>query len=132
MTKNEFMTILSGELKKKNIPDALDIIDEYEKHFTFKMSDGYSEEEIAARLGDPAALASQLGESGAPREGKTRSLRSSGCALPTYSQDCFSYCLPPLSLLWRRREFPLPGFASAFWDGLTFSELFPLCPITAA
>ncbi len=29
MTKNEFMTILSGELKKKNIPDALDIIDEY-------------------------------------------------------------------------------------------------------
>ena len=33
MTKNEFMTILSGELKKKNIPDALDIIDEYEKHF---------------------------------------------------------------------------------------------------
>ena len=75
MTKNEFMTILSGELKKKNIPDALDIIDEYEKHFTFKMSDGYSEEEIAARLGDPAALASQFGESGAPREGKTRSLR---------------------------------------------------------
>ena len=22
----------------------------------------------------------------------------------------------------------MPGFASAFWDSLTFSELFPLCP----
>ena len=27
-----------------------------------KLADGYSEEEIAARLGDPVALAAQLGE----------------------------------------------------------------------
>lgn len=64
MTRNEFFAKLSEELKKLSIPDAEDIISEYQQHFAFKMADGFSEEEIAAKLGDPAALASQFqGES---------------------------------------------------------------------
>ncbi|MBQ9121767.1 MAG: DUF1700 domain-containing protein [Clostridia bacterium] len=39
--------------------DAADIIEEYEQHFSFKLADGYSEEEIAARLGDPEGIAAQ-------------------------------------------------------------------------
>lgn len=34
--------------------------EEYEQHFVFKLADGYSEEEIAAKLGDPTALAAQF------------------------------------------------------------------------
>ncbi|NLU51909.1 MAG: DUF1700 domain-containing protein [Clostridiaceae bacterium] len=60
MTKNEFLTKLADELKKNNIPDYDDIVAEYEQHFAFKMADGYSEEEIAAKLGNPAVLASQF------------------------------------------------------------------------
>lgn len=60
MTRNEFLTKLSDELKKKKIADTGDIVSEYEQHFAFKMADGFSEEEIAAKLGDPAALASQF------------------------------------------------------------------------
>jgi len=60
MTKNEFLSKLADELKKNNVADADDIICEYEQHFAFKMADGYSEEEIAAKLGDPAELASQF------------------------------------------------------------------------
>ena len=41
---------------------AADVVEEYQQHFAFKLADGYSEEEIAARLGDPVALAAQLGE----------------------------------------------------------------------
>ena len=41
---------------------AADVVEEYQQHFSFKLADGYSEEEIAARLGDPVALAAQLGE----------------------------------------------------------------------
>ena len=64
MTKIEFMTQFEAELRKRKVADAADIIDEYGQHFEFKMADGYSEEEIAARLGDPAALAAQFGETG--------------------------------------------------------------------
>lgn len=60
MTRNEFLSKLTDELKKKYITDAADIITEYEQHFAFKMADGFSEEEIAAKLGNPVALASQF------------------------------------------------------------------------
>lgn len=60
MNKNEFLTRLNGELKKNNVTDAEDIVNEYEQHFAFKTADGYSEEEIALKLGDPIALASQF------------------------------------------------------------------------
>lgn len=60
MTKHEFMTQLTSELHRRNVADAADITEEYAQHFTFKLADGYTEEEIAARLGDPAALAAQF------------------------------------------------------------------------
>jgi len=60
MTKNEFLSRLADELKKNKIIDAADIISEYEQHFAFKLADGFSEEEIAAKLGNPAELAAQF------------------------------------------------------------------------
>ena len=60
MKKNDFMQRLSDELQKRNVADAADILQEYEAHFAMKMADGYIEEEIAARLGDPTALAAQF------------------------------------------------------------------------
>ena len=59
MTKVEFLSVLSAILEKNQVSDAAEILDEYEQHFTFKLADGYSEEEIAARLGDPEQLAMQ-------------------------------------------------------------------------
>lgn len=60
MTKTEFLTELARELEKRNVVDAADIMEEYEQHFAFKLADGYSQEEIAAKLGAPAALAAQF------------------------------------------------------------------------
>ena len=60
MTRNEFVTQRTAELHKRNVA-AADVV-EYQQRFSFKLADGYSEEEIAARLGDPVALAAQLGE----------------------------------------------------------------------
>ena len=71
MTKLEFMNQLASELHKRNIADAADVLEEYEQHFAFKLSDGYSEEEIAARLGSPADLAAQF--ESAPQGAKRRS-----------------------------------------------------------
>ena len=71
MTKLEFMSKLASELHKRNIADAADVLEEYEQHFASKLADGYSEEEIAARLGSPADLAAQFEP--APQGAKRRS-----------------------------------------------------------
>ena len=71
MTKNEFMTRLTSELRKRNVADAADVAEEYEQHFAFKLTDGYSEEEIAARLGKPEELAAQF--ESAPQAGAKKS-----------------------------------------------------------
>ena len=60
MTKNEYLDQLKSELKKNNVPDMKDILAEYEQHFAFKLADGYSEEEIAAKLGKPQTIATQF------------------------------------------------------------------------
>lgn len=59
MTKAEFLEIMSQGLKSCGAADAADILEEYEQHFAFKLADGYSEEEIVARLGDPKAITAQ-------------------------------------------------------------------------
>lgn len=59
MNKQEFLSILNGELEKHHVADAAEIVYEYEQHFAFKLADGFSEEEISVKLGDPAALALQ-------------------------------------------------------------------------
>lgn len=69
MTKTEYLALLASELKKNNVLDAADVLGEYEQHFDFKMSDGFSEEEIAAKLGSPAQLASQFEAGGEAARG---------------------------------------------------------------
>lgn len=61
MMRNEFVTQRTAELHKRNVAAAADVVEEYQQHVSFKLADGYSEE-IAARLGDPVALAAQFGE----------------------------------------------------------------------
>ncbi|MFQ9289626.1 MAG: hypothetical protein ACLR39_02470 [Oscillospiraceae bacterium] len=52
MTRNEFVTQRTAELPKRNVA-AADVVEEYQQHVSFKLADGYSEEEIAARLETP-------------------------------------------------------------------------------
>ena len=60
MNKTEFITMLTNTLKERKIQDVDEIVAEYDQHFSIKMADGYSEEEIAARLGDPQDLGKQF------------------------------------------------------------------------
>ena len=69
MTKHEFMARLASELHKRNVADAADVIEEYEQHFAFNLADGYSEEEIAAKLLPLPACASPICLPGASSSG---------------------------------------------------------------
>lgn len=60
MTKQEYLAELKNELKRSGVPDAEDIVSEYEQHFLFKLADGFSEEEIAVKLASPESIASQF------------------------------------------------------------------------
>lgn len=70
MTKQEYLTQLKNELVRQGVADAEEVVAEYEQHFAFKLADGFSEEEIAKKLGDPAAIASQF--AGLPGEKKRK------------------------------------------------------------
>lgn len=73
MTKSEFMTAPASELNQRKIADSDDILDKYCQHFAFKLADGYTEEEIATKLGVPLRLAAQFEPSDAPKSGERRS-----------------------------------------------------------
>lgn len=71
MTRAEYLKALGAALRKQHVADVQDILSEYDDHFVCKLADGYSEEEISARLGNPAALAAQFAPSAAaPRANK--------------------------------------------------------------
>lgn len=73
MTKSEFLEGLERALRQKQIADVKEVIQEYEEHFAFKLADGFSEEEIAAKLGDPVTIADQF-DTGRIKEGGSGNL----------------------------------------------------------
>lgn len=80
MKRNEFIETLKEKLESNGVEDTDDIIEEYEEHFAFKLADGYSEEEIAAKLGDPKAIASQYATFPAENKKKNTALLKSASA----------------------------------------------------
>ena len=70
MNKHTYLSELSGRLKSHNVAEIDEIIAEYDEHFVRKMADGYSEEEIAAKLGKPEEIALQFAAAGSKTENK--------------------------------------------------------------
>ena len=68
MTKSQFLQSLETELKSRRLPDAGEILEEYEQHFAFKLADGYTEQEIARNLGIPFEIAAQFDPQSPKRE----------------------------------------------------------------
>lgn len=62
MNKQTYLNELKNLLKSNNVEDIDDILAEYEEHFARKLADGYSEEEIAAKLGKPKEIALQFAQ----------------------------------------------------------------------
>ena len=60
MNKEQYLSVLRKELHINKVEDIDEIIAEYEEHFAHKLSDGYTEEEIAAKLVKPAVIAKQF------------------------------------------------------------------------
>ena len=79
MNKQEYISALEKALKTSGVRECGDILEEYEEHFDMKTADGYSEEEIAARLAPPEELAGQFKEIGPSEDGKKGSVINKIC-----------------------------------------------------
>lgn len=91
------------------------MLEEYEQHFAFKLADGYSEEEIAARLGSPAELAAQFEAAPQPKRRGSVAL-TAVCLIGRLDR------FPPVTLP------PMP-YVSALLLGLALAALTVACCI---
>lgn len=130
MTKEEFLESLTKELRHRNAPDIEDILDEYEQHFAFKLADGYTEEEIAAKLGSPAEIAAQF-ESGRPAaSGARRVLTAIGLGFADLFAGCFFLLLACWGLVMACCVLTFVLMAGCFFAGTGFgySEVLTYVP----
>lgn len=131
MNKREFLAQLERELKRNHVPDAGEILNEYAQHFAFKLADGYSEEEIAARLGDPAALAAQFDGPSAPPKAGNKLLAAFGLCFV----DLLAVCLFLTLLAWSLAMGAAPWAAGPWGFGCSLAatrEALCPCPAGAA
>lgn len=72
MTREAYLNELTQLLKRQNTPDIDDIVAEYDAHFTYKTADGFTEEEVADKLGSPEQIAEQYlqAQTGSRRMGR--------------------------------------------------------------
>lgn len=94
MNKKQYLDALGRELSQNGVEDIGDVLADYEAHFTRKALDGYTEEEIAHRLGNPREIAADfLPDAATPgkadaakRPGVTRAglILADLCALPFF------------------------------------------------
>ncbi|MDD4124515.1 MAG: DUF1700 domain-containing protein [Eubacteriales bacterium] len=132
MKKTEYLTSLHNELEKKNIPEADDIIAEYEQHFSFKTADGYTEEEISAKLGDPATLAAQYENGTKSTNGKASYGRKITVAVGLMFSDIFAGVFFVLLYAWELMMTVLSltcaVIAACLFGGLNICSLLPPIP----
>lgn len=133
MTKHEFLTQLREELSKNAVADAPEIIGEYEQHFAFKLADGFSEEEIAAKLGSPAVLASQF-ESGAssPQHGGKKAIAIIGLCFADLFTGMFFALLAAWGIIMAAFSLACVAVATCLLGGLNVHALIPPMPYLCA
>jgi len=84
MDQKTFLNELEKHLNARHVADIEGIVDEYREHFRFKIADGYTEEEIVARLGAAQDIANQYSPSEVNRpagHGGMKALVATGLAL---------------------------------------------------
>lgn len=134
MTKQDYLTALKQELNKNAVADAEDIVSEYEQHFAFKLADGFTEEEIAVKLGAPAQIALQF--AGLPKSHKRKGGKKTLLVLWLTIMGVFEVMLYGAFLYFIVGLFigslvPV-ALGVEFIAGLNFMNILPLMPYGAA
>lgn len=127
MTENEFMTRFQNELHKRTVADATDVAQEYRQHFAYKLADGYSEEEIAAKLGDPTLLAAQFAEAPKPKSGSKPFVIAGLCVTDLFA-GLFFALLAAWGVVMAAAALAFAALAICLVCGLSPYQLIPSAP----
>ena len=128
MKKHEFMERLANELRRRNVADSADVIEEYEQHFAFKLADGYSEEEIAARLGKPEELAAQFVETDAPKQKGNKPLTVVGLCFADLFAGMFFILLAAWGIVLAAAAISFAAIALCLLGNVNICGLIPAMP----
>lgn len=130
MKRTEYLNRLAEELDKRHVAEAEDILEEYRQHFDLKLADGYVEEEIAARLGDPAMLAAQFDETeDAPaRETGSKPLTVIGLGFADVFAGLFFLLLAGFGIVLAAAALSFGVAAVCLLGGLNIHGLLPAMP----
>ena len=85
MNKKQYLDALEKELRQSKVADVEDVLADYEAHFTRKTQDGYTEDEVARKLGTPQEIAADFlpdpGGKGGETASGSRAMRRIGLCL---------------------------------------------------
>lgn len=126
MKKTEFMQMLSAQLDRNGIADREDILAEYQQHFAFKLADGFSEEEICAKLGDPKQLAAQF--DGAAEKRGSRVFTVIGLGFTDFFAGIFFVLLAAWGVVIAAASVSCAVLAVCLFGGLNLYALIPPMP----
>lgn len=126
MTQQEFLSQLQAALRKNHIADADEILEEYAQHFTLKCADGYTPEEVAARLGNPVQLASQFGT--ATGTGGHRAIAAVGLGFADFGFGLLLILLGAWALVMTVLPFGFAFLAAGLLAGWDFQGVIPGMP----
>lgn len=133
MKKTEFLEQLARELKRAGVSDAEDIIEEYGQHFAFKLTDGFTEEEIAAKLGDPADVAAQFGPAAKSKgRGGSKAIAAAGLAFSGIGAGVFFILLAAWGIVLAAFSLCCAAAAVCLVAGLSPWSLIPPMPYAGA
>ena len=99
MNKYEFLYELNRNLYLLSQLERDDIIADYEEHFRIGIKDGFSEEEICERLGNPVTLANEFMSNNQPDRNNFTQPKSSYSPNPSFSSANANSNQPLISLL---------------------------------
>ncbi|MBE0601017.1 MAG: DUF1700 domain-containing protein, partial [Firmicutes bacterium] len=93
MNKKQYLDALEKELRLQKVADVEEVLADYQAHFARKAADGYSEEEIARKLGTPQEIAEDFRPvSGAETDGAPKGrafTRIALCVLDLFAVPVF-------------------------------------------
>ncbi|XMB72992.1 DUF1700 domain-containing protein [Mycoplasmatota bacterium WC30] len=120
MDKLTFINTLSKKLKENKVADIEEIISEYEEHFFYRLEDGYTEEEVSKKLGDPVFLADQYLETEEKEEANRKFITITGLIVSDFFVGMFYITFAAWIVV-------LVAFSTAVL-GIGFSYIFNISP----
>lgn len=132
MNKEQYLSELKSQLKSFPQKEIIDILAEYEEHFNLKIAEGYSEEEVSARLGSPKEIAEQFKSSGENIKSSSKPIMAIGLVILDIFVVLFFIFLAAWVIVLGAFTIACAALGICLIGGLNIAKLIPYVPYAGA